>query len=162
MNNTYYETDKYVFFKGGYLSQWHESSMLIENIMFNNCEQWMMYSKAIYFKDLETANKILNTKDPKEQKKLGREVKNFNDDEWLKVADNIVYIGNYEKFTQNVDLRINLLLTNNKTIVEASPYDARWGNGLNIENSVKIDEDKWIGENRLGKILMKIRTSLSI
>ena len=38
-------------------------------------------------------------------------------------------------------------------MVEASPYDKIWGIGLKKEDAIKISEDKWPGENLLGKVL---------
>ena len=38
-------------------SQWHKRDMYIDGMKFNCCEQWMMYSKAVLFNDVETAQK---------------------------------------------------------------------------------------------------------
>jgi hypothetical protein len=154
------ETDKIIAFKGGYLSQWHIQDFKIDDITFNCCEQYMMYCKAEYFEDEEKMKEILEEKIPKEQKKIGRNVKNFDDDEWLKVADEIVFKANYAKFSQNEDLKAKLLATKDKIIVEASPYDARWGNGLNIEDTIATPIEEWKGENRLGKAIMNVREEL--
>jgi len=155
------ETDNLVCFTGDIYSQWYDAIILIDGIEFNCCEKWMMYSKAIYFNDTETADKILKSNEPKEQKKLGREVKNYDDDKWLLVCDDIVYKGNYAKFSQHKDLQEKLLLTGNKIIAEAAHYDARWGTGLNIEDTINTPYEQW-GENRLGKAIMKVRSDLII
>jgi len=73
-----------------------------------------MAMKAIHFKDNEMLEKIMNTKDPKEQKAYGRKVKNFNPDVWNKVAKAYVYIGNLNKFSQNPILKASLLETKEK------------------------------------------------
>lgn len=44
-----------------------------------------MYLKALYFGDLEVAEKILSAVTPKEAKKLGRQVKNFDSKSWDEV-----------------------------------------------------------------------------
>lgn len=41
-----------------------------------------MFKKAKFFNDERIANIILNTKHPKDVKKLGRNVKNFDADKW--------------------------------------------------------------------------------
>lgn len=42
-------------------------------------EQYMMYKKAMYFQDNDTAKKILETDDVAKIKSLGRIVKNYDD-----------------------------------------------------------------------------------
>jgi ribA/ribD-fused uncharacterized protein len=120
----------------------------------------MMAKKAQTFDDKETYDLIMAAKEPKEQKKLGRSVKNFNETEWNKVADRIVYDANLLKFTQNNDLYNMLVKTNDKLIVECSPYDSIWGNGLNITDTLKTNIDLWPGTNRLGKAIMRVRETL--
>jgi ribA/ribD-fused uncharacterized protein len=84
----------------------------------------------------------------------------YNDDKWMEVADKIVYTANYAKFSQTPSLKTKLLETNNKIIVEAAAYDARWGNGLSLEETINTPMEEWKGENRLGKALMKVRETL--
>lgn len=68
--------------------------------------------------------------------------------------------GNFLKFSQNEKLKEFLLSTDNKIIVEASPYDAIWGIGM-----LETDRDAqnpllWKGENLLGFALMEVRNEL--
>lgn len=160
INENFYENDKGVYFKSGYLSQWYEAPFIIDDINYNCCEKFMMHQKTLYFEDYEIAKEILNTDDPKEHKKLGRMVKNFNEDKWNDVCELIVYKGNYAKFSQNSNLKKKLLNTDNKIIVECSPYDKIWGNGLNITNTLKTPYENWEGTNKLGKILMIVRDNI--
>jgi len=64
---------------------------------------------------------------------------------------------NYLKFTQNLEFRNQLLETENRTLVEASPYDKIWGVGLEETNDLILDEKNWLGQNLLGKALMEVR-----
>ena len=43
-------------------SNWYKCDFKIGDIIFNCSEQALMYAKALYFKDTETAEKILKTK----------------------------------------------------------------------------------------------------
>ena len=151
------------FEENGFLSNWYPSPFTIEslNITFANNEQYMMYCKAILFKDKEIAERIMKTNNPNEIRSLGRIVVNFKPKVWDEKCMTIVENGCYLKFTQNKDLKKKLLETGNKKLVEASPYDKKWGVGLNKINAIKIEEDKWPGENRLGICLMNIRDKLN-
>ena len=51
----------------------------------------------VLFKDQETAQQILQSDDPREQKQLGREVKNFKEEVWSKHCQGIVTKGNLAK-----------------------------------------------------------------
>jgi ribA/ribD-fused uncharacterized protein len=159
-DENFYENDEIVCFKSGYLSQWYISPFILDSITYNCCEKRMMHQKAIIFLDNEIASAILDEESPKIIKKLGREVKNFDDNEWNKYAENIVYEANLAKFSQNIELKEKLLSTQNKLIVETSPYDSIWGNGLNITSTLNTPIENWNGTNKLGKILMKVRDFL--
>ena len=45
----------------GYLSNWYLSEFSVDGVKFSSMEQYMMYSKAVCFNDMETAKKILHT-----------------------------------------------------------------------------------------------------
>jgi ribA/ribD-fused uncharacterized protein len=154
-------TDTHVYFWKGYLSQWFKSKMVDEfGLEYNCCEQFMMFQKALLFKDFEIAEKILATSNPREQKELGRFVKNFDEKKWLNMREIIVTDGNLFKFSQNESLKSELLKTENRIIVEASPFDKIWGVGLYEEDPLILDEKNWQGLNLLGKCLMKVREIL--
>ncbi|MCA1806498.1 MAG: NADAR family protein, partial [Actinobacteria bacterium] len=109
---------------------------------------------------LQMAHEVLNTDDPRMQKKLGRAVSNYNDNAWSAIADEIVYNGNNAKFTQNAVLHAALMATEGTTLVEASPYDRRWGIGLDADDPRAMDPSQWRGENRLGFVLTRLRDDL--
>ena len=62
--------------------QWFESRFvepaLPGGIEFRTAEMYMMYMKAKFMRDEETARKILDSETPAEAKTLGRQVKNFS------------------------------------------------------------------------------------
>jgi ribA/ribD-fused uncharacterized protein len=153
-------TDKHVFFWNGIYSQWHKAPMTIDKIEYNSCEQYMMHQKALLFGDEEIADLIMQEKNPKEQKKFGRMIKGFDKALWDKNCLAIVYEGNLAKFSQNLELRYEMLNTGNRIFVEASPLDNIWGIGLD-ENAEGIDDPTyWLGLNLLGQALNLVKNQL--
>ena len=141
--------------------QWYKCEFTDGGLTFNCTEQYMMYEKARLFGDLITAEKILNETDPDKMRKLGREIKNFDDKIWNKNKYSIVYVGNYLKFSQNEQLKQYILSTKRTVLVEASPYDAVWGVKMGAENEDINCPDQWQGQNLLGFALMHVRETLN-
>ena len=153
-------TDKYVFFWNGIYSQWHKANMTIGKIEYNSCEQYMMHQKALLFGDEETAELIMEEKNPREQKKFGRMVKNFDKSVWEKNCLAIVYEGNLAKFSQNAGLKEEMLSTGNRFFVEASPFDNVWGIGMDENAQGVEDPSYWLGLNLLGQALTLVKNEL--
>lgn len=151
---------EYEFFYGGYFSQWYPCEFTENNIKYNCAEQYMMAHKALLFNDIEIYNEIMSTDSPFKHKKLGKKVKNFNEEIWKQHREQIVYQGNLLKFSQNEYLKKYLLSTDDKIIVEASPTDTIWGIGLGEDNSFIWNESNWQGLNLLGIAIMKVRNYL--
>ena len=153
-------TDRYVFFWGGWPSQWHKSKFVIDRVRYNCCEQYMMAEKARLFGDRDAERDILREHDPRKQKALGREVRRFDEESWRSVCRAIVYSANLAKFEQNADLRELLLKTSPRTLVEASPSDSIWGIGL-AKDDLRADQpEQWPGTNWLGIALGQVRETL--
>jgi ribA/ribD-fused uncharacterized protein len=149
-------------FYTNYLGQWSKYKMIdiITGIEFNCAEQYMMFQKAVLFNDIEIGNLILNSSNPRTQKDLGRQVRNFDSIEWNKYVRDIVYNGNYLKFTQNKIIYDKLILTKDKLLVEASPWDLIWGVGLKEDDERIYNKSNWKGKNWLGEVLSKLRDDL--
>lgn len=171
----------------GYLSQWFSSdgcdSHLNHNLQFtavdlfdtsstktfsfHNCEQYMMFQKASLFKDIRIKHQIIKEHNPKNIKKLGREVKNFNNETWNKYKEFVIYQGNLLKFSSNADLKEKLLNTGNKVLIETSPFDSVYGIGLdyygrdlNKQQFDLLNVNNWKGSNLLGFALTQVRDEL--
>jgi len=160
-------TDKYVFFYGSALSNFQITNFLYtdfgETHRFFTSEQAFMWVKAKQFGDEETAYKILNENlDPMACKKLGRQVKNYNEEEWDKVRYDVFFKVNLEKFTQDEKMTKFILQDKfeGKTFVEASPYDGVWGVCIPIGDPAIADEKNWRGRNLLGKCLTEVRAAV--
>lgn len=141
-------------------SNWYPSKFTIDGINFTRGEQYMMYKKAMMFGDTEIAHKILNTDNPKEQKDLGRQVRNYNDEVWSANRVDIMVHGLFEKFNQNPFLKKALLDTGDTELAEASPFDLIWGIGYTEDKPEAKDKSKWRGQNLLGIVLMKVRDEI--
>ena len=146
--------------ENGYLSNWYLCKFTIDEVNFSSMEQYMMYKKALCFKDMEIANKILATEDVSKIKTLGRLVTNYNENYWNGVRQIIIYNGLLAKFSQNEDLKEKLKATGNAIIAECAVRDKIWGIGLSMKDSKRLDRDQWKGQNLLGYALMMVRESL--
>lgn len=153
-------SDKYIFFWGGEFSQWYPCSFMINNIEYNCAGQYMMAQKAAIFQDWDSFAAIMKSKNPRDQKAIGRKVKNFDVKWWETICREIVEFGNHAKFAQNPDLLEVLLSTGDKEIVEASPYDKIWGIGLAENDPRCLDKSQWQGKNWLGECIMNVRKEL--
>lgn len=142
-------------------SQWWLSPFTVDGIEYPTAEHWMMAKKAVLFEDNEILAKILQVKSPAEAKKLGRKVRNYQEEVWLANRYEIVKEGNLHKFSQNKALKDFLLNTADSIIVEASPVDSIWGIGMATDNKDIENPAKWKGLNLLGFALMEVRDELN-
>ena len=115
----------------GFLSQWysypftapaHPESKSDAPVTFITTEQYMMYGKAMVFKDLEIAERIMREPNPRQQKALGRKVKGFDNATWNQHRERIVEEGNWWKFNEEKEeeLKGQLLSTGARLLVEVS------------------------------------------
>ena len=137
----------------------------IDKQTFTSREKWMMVLKALLFAkgahrsyNLQILDKlILPIDDPKKIRSLGRALKGFDEDVWDEHKSQIVANSNYLQFSQDAALKKILLDTEEREIVEASPYDKIWGIGLTEAQAIKTPRNNW-GQNLLGKAIMEVRT----
>lgn len=139
------------------LSQWAPSEFMDNGVIFKTAEHYMMYHKAILFRDEYYAKEILKASHPSDCKTFGRRIRDFDSKVWNEKKLEIVVRGNLLKFSQNPLMFNYLLKTEDKYLIEASPYDTIWGVGMVETNNDILDKDKWKGENLLGEALMTTR-----
>lgn len=130
--------DKYLF-----LSNLSQAKIKYNGLEFKSSEAAFQAQKV-----LDDEERIPFTKlAPKEAKRRGRQVKLRPD--WEDVKDDIMEEVVRAKFSQNEGLKIKLLATGDATLIEGNTWNDRyWG----------VDIKTGEGQNRLGKILMKIRS----
>ena len=121
--------------------------------IFHTVEHYMMFVKAVMFGDVSTAEKILVNPRPMEAKKLGRQVKDYDDATWASCREKVVTKGLFYKMRCHPDIRLSALKLRmeGKRFVEASPYDRIWGIGMAEDNPLITDPVNWKGQNLLGK-----------
>ena len=133
-------------FKGEYfyLCNFYEISVIYDDIQYENNEAAFQAQKTL---DLEKRKEFAELS-PSEAKRLGRKVVLRED--WKDVKERLMYEICRAKFEQHPELMQKLLMTGNRPLEEGNTWgDQIWGtvNG--------------VGENKLGKILMRIRKEAS-
>ncbi len=146
--------------ENGYLSNWYPSRFTCADRQFSSMEQYMMYRKAICFNDKKIAAEILKTDDVAAIKALGRQVSGYDDNVWNGIRQIAIYEGLLEKFSQNEELRRQLLATGDAILAECAVRDRIWGIGLSMTDPDRLDRSKWKGQNLLGYALMMVREKL--
>ncbi len=153
--------DRFHPFIRGVFSQWHRTPFAWGGLDFATAEQWMMFAKAQLFDDGERADQIMATADPAEQKRLGQEVRNFDQDLWDRAKIDIVFRGALAKFEQNPGALRQLRSTAGAMLVEANPRDWIWGVGLSVDDPDVHRPAAWRGANLLGRVLTRVRADLT-
>ena len=111
---------------------------------------WMTsehYFQAQKFAGTPHEKKIRNAQSPMKAAELGRTRKVKIRLDWEKIKDNVMYDAVKAKFSQHKDLMRLLIETDDTKLIEHTENDDYWGDGGNGK-----------GKNKLGKILMKIRS----
>lgn len=147
--------------ENGYLSNWYLSRFTYKENHFSSMEQYMMYQKAICFRDEKISSEILATDDVAKIKALGRKVANYDDHVWNGLRQVVVYEGLLAKFSQNEELKSRLLETGDAILAECAVRDKIWGIGLSMTDANRFDRAKWKGQNLLGYALMMVRSKLT-
>ena len=113
----------------------------------------------MHAKDTRVARKLLYTTNPRVAKNLGRSVKGLTATTWDADKKDIMRELVSIKFTDNADLKKELLDSNDLKFAEAG-LDPFYGIGLAISSNDIFDPAKWKGQNHLGTILENVRASL--
>ena len=106
--------------------------------------------QAQKFLNEETREQIRLAMSPLVAFRIGRNSPGKRED-WNEVKLNVMYELLKEKVEQHEEVKQKLLETGEQEIIEENPNDSFWGNGN--------DE---LGENHMGKLLMKVRAELLI
>lgn len=107
------------------------------------------YFQAQKFVGTSYADDIRHAKNPSMAAKLGRSRSHPLREDWEAVKDDVMCKAVLRKFETHAEIRQILLDTGDVELVENAPSDYYWGCGKDGS-----------GKNRLGIILMEIRTQL--
>ncbi|XP_048255699.1 uncharacterized protein LOC124129589 isoform X2 [Haliotis rufescens] len=154
--------DKFVLFFGNQspFSQHHLATFTIDGTTFNCAEQYVMYQKTVIFENKEMERKIMETSNPVQQERYGRQIPEFKFEVWNKHFIEVVDRATEVKFSQNPHLLEHLVATHPKLLVEASPSDRLWGIGRGQKDPLAWDKETWRGKNQLGYIITRVRDRL--
>ena len=137
-------------------SNWYPCRIQHGDHSFKSVEQAYQHSKAVYVGDAAIATKLLYTTDPAAAKKIGSKVAGVNGSDWDTAKTDIMKDLVTKKFTDNENLKAELLATGNKIMVE-SGRDPHYACGLSIVHKDIFNQKKWTGKNSLGDILGTVR-----
>jgi len=127
-----------------WISNFEKCEIVYEGLAYGSTEAAYQSAKT---NDMEI-RKLFCSMTPKQAMIYGREIINIRDD-WEQVKYNVMYDVNFYKFTHHEYLKEKLLATEEAMLIEGNTWgDIFWG----VCDS--------IGENNLGKILMKIRSEI--
>jgi len=141
-------------------SNFHQANITVDYTVYCSTEQYYHAKKAELFKDDNSYTQIMASTDSVEIMKLGKQVEDFKPAEWAMACDDVMYIGNMAKYTQIPELKAKLLSTGEKALVESSKHDKYWGSGIALNDKNALKKDLWVGENKMGMLLVKIRSEI--
>ena len=107
------------------------------------------FFQAHKFAGTEHEDAVRRAPSPKLAAAMGRDRARPLRPDWEVVKDDVMRRGVRRKFEEHPELRAVLLATGDEPIVENSPKDSYWGIGKD-----------GTGKNRLGAILMEVRSAL--
>ncbi len=107
------------------------------------------YFQGMKFTDDNRQEKVRNADTPAKAGKLGRKRHKSLRRDWKQVRETVMTRGIYVRCRTHPELAEALLDTGDTKIVENSNFDYFWGCGRDRR-----------GENRYGKVLMKVRAKL--
>uniref|UniRef100_A0A914KSE3 NADAR domain-containing protein n=1 Tax=Meloidogyne incognita TaxID=6306 RepID=A0A914KSE3_MELIC len=141
---------------------------IIDGNTYDCVERYYTYQKALFNNNHQLANEILDNwhLSPAELKRMAKfnEINNIKYQQWRIIKFDIMRTALFAKFTQNPKAKNMLLETGTSLLIEAS-YDVTWGVGCNselIKERQPTDNiNNWIGQNKLGVLLMELREQLN-
>lgn len=130
----------------GFFSNFSSHQIFLDGERWNTVEHYFQASK---FESIEVREKIKSIGSPKQAAIEGRDSNNIIRSDWEAIKEQIMYNALRCKFLQHPRLLKELLLTKNSVIIEHTENDNYWADG-----------GDGTGKNRLGVLLMKVRSEM--
>lgn len=127
-----------------FLSNFHKCPVYFEGLLYPSSEN--AYQAAKLLPHVRFNLQSVSAAQSKEEWKKYQDDLSYSSEQWDNIKYDVMSVVLFDKFYRNITLRLKLMETKNKYLEETNSWnDVYWGvcNG--------------IGENNLGKILMKIR-----
>lgn len=142
------------FGKGCPLSNFHPSSFDVNDTTYNCMEQYYQAQKMLVCGTRMAYEQIMMSENPYNMKAIAKKFKDTQ--EWNAKRIGVMLEGLRAKFSEGDILKF-LTDTEDKVVAECNPHDGFWGNNLSINSIDKFNPDNWIGKNKLGELLMRVR-----
>lgn len=148
--------------KNGALSNWSKHSISADGLVFKTAEHYMMYHKATIMGDSDSATRVLASPSPYEAKRIGRQVRNWDEARWASERERVMLEGLWLKASQHKEIKQLLMESGDCILAEASPFDRIWGIGLAAHDKAAACPGEWKGLNLLGNTWMKVRDAIRV
>jgi len=133
-----------------FLSNFYAADVELEGAEYPTVEHAFQAAKTADFAERRA---IKNAKTASEAKRMGRKIKRRSD--WFDVSLVIMETLVRQKFTRYPELKSKLLETGDIKLIEGNNWNDRFYGAV-----YDTKRSEWVGENHLGKILMKVREEL--
>lgn len=139
-------------FRGVYdfLSNFYAADVEYEGATYPTIEHAFQAAKSL---DYAEHRSVKAAGSPGIAKRMGRKIKRRSD--WFDVSLVIMEMLVKQKFTRYPELKSKLLATGSANLIEGNNWNDRFYGCIYDDK-----QNEWVGENHLGKILMKIREEL--
>ncbi len=127
-------------------SNFSRHPITIDNVVWRTSEH---YYQAMKYNDPALRERVRACVTPREAAAIGRDRTLPIRPDWEQVKEDVMRVALRAKFTQHASIRRLLLDTGDATLVEHTRNDRYWGDGGDGS-----------GRNRLGALLMELRTQL--
>lgn len=133
----------------GCFSNFSPHSIQLGGELWPTAEHYYQAQKFVGTVDCHLSQKIRQAETPEMAAAMGRNPKHTVRRNWDTLKATVMYDAVSTKFTTYPDLADLLLKTGQELIIEDSPTDSYWGCGADR-----------LGQNQLGKLLMRVREEL--
>lgn len=147
-------TDHHIYFNSEHspFSNFYPSKLEDANGQCFECmEQAFQHRKALFHNSHQTAQKILQTRNPWEHKRSGNLID--TNQEWRNTEEDVMSEILLYKFTQHPDLSDLLINTGQPRLHEAT-VDKKWATGSDL-SSKATNNGLWSGNDCLGQLLLE-------